>query len=333
MKNEVNTLMNKLHKHKQSIFQKTRELIDTYNIFYKDLSPDQKEVLNKYKTTFYWDINLFLYDREEYYRSTYLNIIEMLDSIYKDKQKEKLSLNSIKKELFNKSIEVYEQLIYNISTMDTIFDKVKPIGKKHIVYRGMVLDEKNQYQVKTLKKLYSLKVGETITFQNFISTSLDSSVSFNFSSSKFTEKKDDEICCLLKINIPKSTKLLYLDAEEVGFKGYTDSESISIWSEYEFLLPRSSTLKYKGSFFIENKIPFIAPKNFVKTDYHISKMKVLEFDYVGIDKNREKISADQEIELLRKVPYFQYKFNSYLFKNLLEKKDKRNTKKTNSNKK
>ena len=43
-------------------------------------------------------------------------------------------------------------------------------------------------------------------------------------------------------------------------------------------------------------------------------MKVLEFDYIGIDKNREKISVDQEIELLRKVPYFQYKFNSYQFK-------------------
>jgi len=61
-------------------------------------------------------------------------------------------------------------------------------------------------------------------------------------------------------------------------------------------------------------------------------MKVFEFDYVGIDKNREKISVDQEIELLKKVPYFQYKFNSYQFKNLLEKKDKKNNHKINSKK-
>ena len=318
MKNENNILLDKYYQYKQKTLEKSKLFTTKYNDFYKTLGENEKEALNRYKTIYYWDINMFLYNREEFYKSIDFNLVDVLNDIYKNKNEEKLSLETIKKDIFKKSIVLYEGIVSSIETIDKIFLKAPKINQKIIVYRGMELNEKNTYHKNFISKLHNLKVGENFVFDNYFSTSFDLNVSFGFSGSKFTNKKQN-MCCLLKINIPKNAKLLYMDTEHVGFKSHSTKNSVSIWSEYEFLLPRSSLLKYKGKYETTGRIPYYAPKNFSEKKYHISSLDVLEFDFVGIDKNREVINDEKKIDLFKNIPYFPFKYQKYSFEKLIDK--------------
>ena len=85
---------------------------------------------------------------------------------------------------------------------------------KYIVYRGISIDRKNFKQKKIYNDLHNLQPNDIYSFDSFLSCSLMNMISFNFSKTSFVTNDNLSTCCILKINIPKGSKILYMDMEK-----------------------------------------------------------------------------------------------------------------------
>lgn len=197
-------------------------------------------------------MNLFLYNRKGFFNEYKKSLFDTIDEIFNNKKT--IDILNLKKKIVKNIYTFYLNMIKNISILDDLFKIAPKINNEIIVYRGInFIDQKLEQAM--VSKLRSLKKGDTYSFENFLSTSLLNNAALDFLQSHFVDVKEAK-CCLFKINVPKHTRILYLDSDYFGFKTLFSNNKINLYSEYEVLLPRSCLLKFIKSYTISGKIPY-----------------------------------------------------------------------------
>jgi len=313
--NSILELTNLVDQYKQDIFWKSQDLKIKYDNFYKKQDKYALYILSDYKLLGYIDINEFLYNRKSFFEHFRKNLFVVIDSIFADKKK--IDKDDLKKGIINNVYYGFYKIIKSITVLDDLFMKAPTLDETSWVYRGMNFLDPYMEQ-KLMEKLRKLEKGDEIIFENYLSTSLTNYTAMDFISSQFTNKVEAK-CCLFKIKIPKSQRVLYLDSNLTGFhflKQLGDrKESVTI-SEYEILLPRSSRLKFVKTFTIAGKVPYSCTlQNLKKGD--ITDILVYQFDFVGVDKNREKFDDEKSLEqeymkeILKDLNYVDLEITKY----------------------
>lgn len=283
------------------------------DFFMNKINLSESNALTNYKgDNWYPDINYYLinnkfkYDEYVFYNSN-------LNKTLTDDQKQ------IKAQLK----KYYKILIY-IKEIDNVFKKIPNYNKNIMVYRG--IHSQNKQLKNMIYVLETSKIGSTFIFPTYLSTSLNINTAINFSSKRlyksqmnmtknirlnnkidigyddiyklFGEKK----FFLMKINIPKGNKFIYLE----HFIKHGKNILIESW-EHEVLLPRNCKLKlikkYDELFpqtlqsiysheSIKHKITDI-----IKDKVKYIKTRVYEFEYEGYEDKELSIPVIESFEM------------------------------------
>lgn len=295
------------------------KLIKFFSNFYtKNITQFQKEALDFYKGAGYMKINEYLISSKQIQHSAYT----------------KYKIENIIKEDY--------KILYFIKELDKIFKEIKPYNEKITVYRGLNDCNKIKDMIYILE---NAKIGKKITFPTFLSTSLNIKKANNFvgyQDIKSTMNKIDDIkksnekisivnndSCLqiidehgkknfflMKINIPKNNKILYLER----FYKYQNNIVIENW-ENEILLPRNSTLKLIKRYdeiFQKNSSRYLL-KNIINKKVVFYPTRVYEFEYVGYDESEFEIPDITSLDIRR---YFENKKNKKTISKVKEELEK-----------
>ena len=217
-----------------------------------------------------------------------------------------------------------KNILFYIKEIDNIFKKIPIYNKNIMVYRGI---KYNNQQVKDIiYVLETSKIGSTFVFPTYLSTSLNINTAITFSSKqlyksqmnltkniRFNDRLDigyEDIYkmfgkkkfFLMKINIPKDNKFIYLE----HFNKHGKNILIESW-EHEVLLPRNCKMrlikKYDELFpqtlqsifrseSIKHKI-----KNIVKDKVKYIPTRVYEFEYEGYDDKELIIPVIESVDI------------------------------------
>ncbi len=283
------------------------------DFFMNKINLSESNALTNYKgDNWYPDINYYLinnkfkFDEYVFYNSN-------LNKTLTDDQKQ------IKAQLK----KYYKILIY-IKEIDNVFKKIPNYNKNIMVYRG--INSKNQQLKNMIYVLETSKIGSTFVFPTYLSTSLNINTAINFSSKRlyksqmnmtknirlnnkinigyddiyklFGEKK----FFLMKINIPKGNKFIYLE----HFNKHGKNILIESW-EHEVLLPRNCKLKLTKKYdelfpqtlqsiyryeSIKHKITDI-----IKDKIKYVSTRVYEFEYEGYEDKELSIPVIESFEM------------------------------------
>ena len=224
-----------------------------------------------------------------------------------------------KSEVLDKILKNQFKLVFFINELDNIFRIVPAYNKKIVTYRGLHICNRHPIEPNLKNMIYELErsnIGKEFMFSTFLSTTLDSYIAFykfanpTWKYNKNTNKKyanklqttcDDlfelfgkKYFLLMKINIPKGNKFLYLDI--FPFMGGNVINNIAI-EENEVLLPRNSILKLVKRYDLKMKMR--KPKEYSANNILKNKIKhenlptrIYEFDYMGYEDAKEKIDFD-----------------------------------------
>jgi hypothetical protein len=224
-----------------------------------------------------------------------------------------------KSEVLDKILKTQYKIIFYINELDNIFKIVPSYNKKIVTYRGLHVCNRYPIEPNLKNMVYELErsiIGKEFMFSTFLSTTLDSYIAFykfanpTWKSNKNINKKyinKPEITCddlfelfgkkyflLMKINIPKGNKFLYLDI--FPFMGGNVINNMAI-DENEVLLPRNSILKLVKRYDLRMKMQ--KPKEYSANNILHNKIKhenlptrIYEFDYMGYEDSKQKIELD-----------------------------------------
>jgi hypothetical protein len=210
---------------------------------------------------------------------------------------------------------------------------VPAYNKKIVTYRGLHICNRYPIEPNLKNMVYELErsnIGKEFMFSTFLSTSLDPYIAiYNFVIPKWTmsatsgNKKyinklqttcDDlfelfgkKYFLLMKINIPKGNKFLYLDI--FPFMGGNVKNNLEI-EENEVLLPRNSILKLVKRYDLTMKMR--KPKEYSANNILKNKLKhenlptrIYEFDYVGYEDTKQKIDFDVDLVFNQNKTYLK----------------------------
>jgi hypothetical protein len=225
-----------------------------------------------------------------------------------------------KSEVLDKILKNQFKLVFFINELDNIFRIVPAYNKKIVTYRGLHICNRYPIEPNLKNMVYELErsnIGKEFMFSIFLSTSLDPYIAFyrfanpiwtshaSRNNKKYANKLqttcDDlfelfgkKYFLLMKINIPKGNKFLYLDI--FPFMGGNVINNITI-EENEVLLPRNSILKLVKRYDLKMKMR--KPKEYSANNILKNKIKhenlptrIYEFDYIGYEDAKEKIDFD-----------------------------------------
>ena len=283
------------------------------DFFMNKINLSESNALTNYKgDNWYPDINYYLinnkfkFDEYVFYNSN-------LNKTLTDDQKQ------IKAQLK----KYYKILIY-IKEIDNVFKKIPNYNKNIMVYRG--INSQNKQLKNMIYVLETSKIGSTFVFPTYLSTSLNINTAINFISKRlyksqmnmtknirlnnkidigyddiyklFGEKK----FFLMKINIPKGNKFIYLE----HFNKHGKNILIESW-EHEVLLPRNCKLKLTKKYdelfpqtlqsiyryeSIKHKITDI-----IKDKVKYVSTRVYEFEYEGYEDKELSIPVIESFEM------------------------------------
>jgi hypothetical protein len=279
-----------------------------YNFYMNKLNVSESNALSSYKDNS-MNINHYLIN----------NKFRFEDSFYYNSNQDNKTLTDEHKQI-KTQLKKYYKILFYIKDIDNIYKKIMPYNKNIVVYRG--INGSNQQIKNMIYVLETSKIGATFIFPTYISTSLNMNTSINFSSRhlyksrlnmnkniKLNNKIDigyDDIYklfgekkfFLMKINIPKGNKFMYL---EYFYKNGKNT-LINNW-EHEILLPRNCKLKltkkydelfpqtlygldtkHKISDILKNKVKYIPTR-------------VYEFDYEGYEEKELSIPIIESVEM------------------------------------
>jgi len=284
------------------------KLIKFFYQFYKNFNKAQFQALDYYKGMGYFSINQYL----------------------RDKKFEDLFLYDEKS-----YIDFFYKIIFTIKSIDNIFNRVKPYNEALTVYRGLSDCQQIKNSIYILEKV---KLGTIIKYPTYLSTSLNINkalmfVSYKSETQNFNKKKEvsitNKIYCddiqnyfgkkhyyLMKINIPKNHKILYLEILHKKNK----RTIIKNW-ENEILLPRDCKLKLIKRY--DRDFVYFS-KNYDLNDILKNKVKhrttrVYEFEYIGSD---DPSPVSDNIEYLDVKKSTHDKKISKMLKEILSEKEK-----------
>jgi hypothetical protein len=297
--------------------------------FYNNKINDyQREIISIYKG---WsDINYFLLGLDK--------SLELIQG-YTNKKTEILE-NILKKQY---------RYIFQINELDNIFRLVPAYNKNIVTYRGINICGSYTIENKLKNMVYALErsnIGKEFMFSIFLSTTIDPYIAiYNFLGQRPTnyEKVNNKYVnklkttcddlfelfgkkyfLLMKINIPKGNKFLFLEAMGNREKS---KKSVNIW-ENEILLPRNSILKLVKRYDVYMQMP--KPSKYSVDNILHDKVKhnnlptrVYEFDYVGYEDNNKKIEFDIYLEFNNKNKTYLKEIEKQVedeFKNVIPKK-------------
>ena len=291
------------------------QIIKFYIKFYMNkINQSESDALTNYKgDNWYPDINYYLinnkfrFDNYFYYNSSPNN------KTLTDDQKH------IKSQL-----KKYYKILFYIKEIDNVFRKIPKYNKNIMVYRG--ISGKNQELKNMIYLLETSKIGSTFVFPTYVSTSLNINTAINFSSKRLYKSQmnmtknirlNDRIDIgyndiyklfgekkffLMKINIPKGNKFMYLE----HFNKHGKNILIESW-EHEVLLPRNCkmklTKKYDELFpqtlqsihrseSIKHKIT-----NIIKDKIKYIPTRVYEFEYEGYEDKELIIPVIESVDI------------------------------------
>lgn len=267
------------------IYKKSIPIIESFKDFYRDLNKNEYKYLENYKNNSYNIFNLLV---DSNIILDYNNILNL---------KNGKSLNLILKEYYN-------DLKKEIQVIDNLFLKKSiKIKNNYSVFRG-------EHDINIINNILNLKIGETINYKSFLSTSIDFKSALRFT------KFSNENKIILLINIKKNNNIIYLpwlnDLKDRNIK----KEKLYFNSEFEILLNRNANLRLKKIKKIEDSKKKINNLDWY-TDINSKKnfINLYIFDLVDYNKtiinnfNDIKIRIDNK-NLLKNLYYFDIKNNN-----------------------
>jgi len=280
-------LMDLIQKYKQEIFWESEKLKKKFNVFYKKQPIQSIEKLKKYKIFGHIDLNIFLFNRKILFLDNSRSFDDILDKIFK--KYKKIDRTQLRVEILEYIFEFIYNIVESIISIDKLFKIAPKTDKDLIVYRGLNIE--NEYlEDKMSSSLLKLKKGDLYIFPNYLSTSLLNDYALKFLGSKFINKSNSTPgCCFFKIIIPKNTRILYMDTNIIHNLRFPSNQIALGGIEYEVLLPRSSVLKFIKRYVINGIIPQTCEISNINKG-KINDIYVYEFEYISIDKDREKFN-------------------------------------------
>jgi len=293
-----------------------KEMLAIIKFFYKfyanKITDVQRKAIFKYREMHY--INIFLLGKD----------ISLKDLLY--------GHTSEKSQVFENILKYKFELVFYINELDNIFRIVPKYNKKIVTYRGLHICNRYPIEPNLKNMVYELErsnIGKEFMFSTFLSTSLDSYIAFykfanpTWKYNKNTNKKyinklqttcDDlfelfgkKYFLLMKINIPKGNKFLYLDI--FPFMGGNIINNISI-DENEVLLPRNSILKLVKRYDLRMKMH--KPREYSadnilhnKIKYENLPTRIYEFDYMRYEDTKQKIEFDVDLDFNQNKTYLK----------------------------
>jgi hypothetical protein len=240
-----------------------------------------------------------------------------------------------KSQVFENILKYKFELVLFINELDDLFRIVPKYNKKIVTYRGLHICNRYPIEPKLKNMVYELErsnIGKEFMFSTFLSTSLDPYIAiYEFAIPKWTNgstsgnnKKyvnklkttcDDlfelfgkKYFLLMKINIPKGNKFLYLDIFPEYEEDFGKNE-IDI-KENEILLPRNSILKLVKRYDLTMKMH--KPKEYSannilknKIEHENLPTRIYEFDYIGYEDTKQKIEFDVDLAFNQNKSYLK----------------------------
>ena len=277
------------------------------DFFMNKINQSESIALTNYKGSGYIDINYYLIN----------NKFKIIDNIYYNSSLNNKTLTDEQKQI-KAQLKKHYNILFYIKEIDNIFRKIPIYNKNIVVYRGIMY---NNQQVKDIiYVLETAKIGSTFVFPTYLSTSLNINTAINFSSKqlyksqmnitkniRFNDRLDigyDDIYklfgkkkfFLMKINIPKGNKFMYLE----HFNKHGKNILIENW-EHEVLLPRNCKMKLikKYDKLFPQTLQSIAHKvkNIIKDKVKYIPTRVYEFDYQEYDDKELIIPVIESVDM------------------------------------
>jgi len=285
------------------------QIIKFYIKFYMNkINQSESDALTNYKgDIWYPDINYYLIN----------NKFKSDDYLYYNSSPNNKTLTNEQKQI-KKQLKKNYKILFYIKEIDNVFNKIPIYNKNIMVYRGI---KYNNQQVKDIiYVLETSKIGSTFVFPTYLSTSLNINTAINFSSKQLYKSQmnmtknirlNDRLDIgyediyklfgkkkffLMKINIPKGNKFIYLE----HFNKHGKNVLIENW-EHEVLLPRNCKLKLTKKYdelfpqtlqSITHKV-----KNIIKDNIKYIPTRVYEFEYEGYDDKELIIPVIESIDI------------------------------------
>ena len=279
-----------------------------YNFFMNKINVSESNALSNYKDSSI-NINHYLIN----------NKFKFDESVYYDSNQNNKTLTNDQKQI-KAQLKKHYKIVFYIKEIDNIYKKITPYNKNIVVYRGIYLG--NQQIKNMIYVLEKSKIGSTYIFPTYLSTSLNINTAISFSSRHlyksrlnmnknitFNDKIDigyediyklfgEKKFFLMKINIPKGNKFIYLEHFNKSGKNIV----IETW-EYEVLLPRNCKLKLTKKYDelfsqtlygsdIRHKITDI-----IKDKVKYIPTRVYEFEYEGYEDKEISIPVIESVEI------------------------------------
>ena len=212
---------------------KTHSNIIKFTKFYKNISKIEKDTIQIYKLSGYIGINKYLYNN---HKLKELSINEWdfnntIKNLYSNDTKNLFNYKNINIEKLPEYIELYinNTIIKHITILDKLFinKDIPKLNGKEVLFRGTSGD------TYTTSKS---KIGDTLIFNSFTSSSTNIDISKNFINHKINKK--NVVCCLYVLNGLKDIPYIYIPWS-VHKNQMKSKISLSIYDEFEYLLPRN----------------------------------------------------------------------------------------------
>ena len=292
-------------------YNNTKKILKTYNNlklfknFYKKISKIEKDTIMGYKNMDYIAINKYLYSNNNI-KDLQINKYDFennIKTLYSNNTKDLFNYTNINLDKLPKYVELYVNkfIINKIHILDKLFTykEISKLKGNEILFRGTSGDTYTNNKS---------KVGDSITFNTFMSTSTNQDLSKAFIHSKLDKKNN--MCCLYILHGLKNIPYLYIPWSNVMKTQLKSKISTAIYDEFEYLLPRNLKFKIKKiDTIINDKITYQNPITFEKLNKIMKKTK----DDNLYKKLNHKIKVyhlqfDEQLPVLPLEPY-TYKNN------------------------
>ena len=268
---------------------KTHSNIIKFLKFYKNISKIEKDTIQIYKGFAYIGINKYLYNN---YKLKELSINEWdfnntIKNLYSNDTKNLFNFKNINIEKLPEYIELYinNTIIKHITILDKLFinKDIPKLNGKEVLFRGRSGD------TYTTSKS---KIGDTLIFNSFTSSSTNIDVSKNFINHKINKK--NVVCCLYVLNGLKDIPYIYIPWS-VHKNQMKSKISSSIYDEFEYLLPRNLKFKIKKiETILDDNISYTTQITFAKLIKILKKTK-------ANTKANTKAKANSDNNILKKI--------------------------------